>query len=480
MPALIDRTAEVAALRTLAKRRKPALALLYGRRRVGKTFLLDHAWPKSQRVFYFLAADTTPDQNRVELLQELARWAARPLDSNDYRSWRNVFRLFVDLAEHDSLVVILDEFQYLMGTGDDVVSHLVAVWDRELKNRPLTLVLSGSQVATMERLEHGDGPLYGRPNWVARLQPFDYRDAARMMPRKSLRDAATFFGIFGGTPRYLATIEARDTVAARATSSMLSPNGDVHVQLANLIEQEKGIRDTAEYRAVLTAIAAGRSLTDEIAAGAGLGDRLHVVQRALQILESLCLVDRERNFAASERTPWRSRIADNAVRFWHRFVLPNRSRLERGQADAVWKGSVAPYLDTYMGKVFEGMARQAYTRCHEEWKLPADRAWSRWEGQDRNRRSIELDIVAALEDGRMLLGEVKWSSRPVGPEIHSQLQRNLEDLANSGQKWAHEASRPEGSHLIYYSAAGFTPAFEALARQDPRIRLITLNEMYGR
>lgn len=100
---------------------------------------------------------------------------------------------------------------------------------------------------------------------------------------------------------------------------------------------------------MLTAIAAGRSLTDETAAGAGLGDRLHVVQRALQILESLCLVDRERNFAASERTSWRSRIADNAARFWHRFVLPNRSRLERPGA---WSGgrciggSVAPYLDT--------------------------------------------------------------------------------------------------------------------------------------
>jgi AAA+ ATPase superfamily predicted ATPase len=141
MTKLTDRAIEVAALRALAKRRKPALALLYGRRRVGKTFLLDHAWPKSQRVFYFLAADTTSDQNRIELLEELARWAARPLDPNNYRSWRNVFRLFVDLAEPEPLVVILDEFQYLMGTDDDIVSHLVAVWDRELKNKPLTLVL---------------------------------------------------------------------------------------------------------------------------------------------------------------------------------------------------------------------------------------------------------------------------------------------------------------------------------------------------
>jgi hypothetical protein len=54
-------------------------------------------------------------------------------------------------------VVVLDEFQYLMGTGDDVISHLVAVWDRELKNKPLTLVLSGSQVATMERSSAATG-----------------------------------------------------------------------------------------------------------------------------------------------------------------------------------------------------------------------------------------------------------------------------------------------------------------------------------
>jgi hypothetical protein len=299
-----------------------------------------------------------------------------------------------------------------------------------------------------------------------------------MMPRRPPRDAATFYGIFGGTPRYLAAIEARDTISSRTMSSMLSTTGDVHVQLANLIEQEKGIRETAEYRAVLTAVAAGWTLTDEIANAAGLGGRLHVAQRALQILEDLGLVERERNFAASERTPWRTRICDNAVRFWHRFVLPNRSRLERGKVTDVWKTSVAPTLDTHMGKVFETMARQAYTRYHEEWDLPADSAWARWEGQDRNRRSIELDIVASLDDGRSLLGEIKWSSRTSGPELHSQLLRNVEDLAKSGQKWAHDALQPDRARYIYYSAAGFTDTFVALAHEDSRIRLVDLRDMY--
>src|SRR5205823_2310527 len=115
---------------------------------------------------------------------------------------------------------------------------------------------------------------------------------------------------------------------------------------------------------------------------------------------------------------------------------------------------------------------------HEEWKLPGDSTWSRWEGQDRNRRSIELDIVASLDDGRTLLGEVKWSSRPVGPELHAQLLRNVEDLANSGLKWAHDASRPDSARFIYYSAAGFSEAFEALARKDSRVQLVELGDMY--
>jgi len=182
--------------------------------------------------------------------------------------------------------------------------------------------------------------------------------------------------------------------------------------------------------------------------------------------------------ASVRRTPWRTRICDNAVRFWHRFVLPNRSRLERGKVTDVWKSSVAPTLDTYMGKTFESMARQAYTRYHEDWRLPGDSAWSRWEGQDRNRRSIELDIVASLDDGCTLLGEIKWSSRPVGPELHAQLLRNVEDLANSGHKWAHDASQPDAARYIYYSAAGFSEAFEGLARQDSRVRLVDLPDMF--
>lgn len=480
-PELVDRQTELAELRRLANERRPVLALLYGRRRVGKTYLLDHAW-RGQRHFYFLAADTTAELNRQELLRELRTLVGDGVDTDpaNYPSWRTIFRLLADLATDEPLVVVLDEFQYLMAREDDVVSHLVAVWDRELKGRPLMLVLCGSEVATMEKLEAGNGPLYGRWTWAARLRPFDYFDAAAMLPDRSPREAALAYGIFGGTPRFLATIQPGEPLADRVIDSMLSPRGEVHLQLDRIIEQEKGIREPAEYRAMLAAIAGGKTQLDDIVQAAGLGDRANGVRR-VAVLEGLELIARERNFDAHEKAAWQHRIADPAVRFWYRFVQPNRSRLETGGARQVWETRVEPLLNDYMGKVFEGICREAYVRHHESWGLSGALEWTRWEGRDRNRRPIELDIVTRLDDGRILTGEVKWSSKPIDAAVHTELMRNLEDLAASGQGWAKDAlSNKKSAGHIVFSASGFSEDFRERASADERLRLISLDDLYAR
>jgi len=475
LPRLINREAELEELRALAGRNAPSLALLYGRRRVGKTFLLSHTW-HDQRHFYFLAADSPAQANRAELVRELSRWTEDELQVEDFPSWRAIFRFFVALAD-TPLVVVLDEVQYMLDGEDDLASNLVAIWDRELRDRPLTVVLCGSQVGVMEALRAGGSPLYGRFDWAARLGPFDYYRAREMAPALDLREAAVAYGIFGGTPSFLSVIGEARRLREPVIRNVLSPRGEVHLQLESLIEQEKGIRAPAEYRAVMGAVASGRTLHNEIAAAAGMQDRPQVVRRALGVLEDLGLVVRERNYGASERTPWRNRPSDNAVRFWYRFVHPHRSRLEVGGAELVWATSVAPQLDTYMGAVFEGICREAFRRHHDRWELAAPTLWSRWEGQDRNRRSIEIDVVAELDDGSLLTGEFKWSSKPVGYDLHHLLERNLDDLGHSGQGWARRALSGEGIHL-YVSAAGFSDHFRRRAEEHGRIRLVALEDLY--
>jgi AAA+ ATPase superfamily predicted ATPase len=475
----IDRDREIEDLRRLTQRAGPVLAILYGRRRVGKTFLLQHAWP-GQRQFYFLAADLPAAVNRLELVRDLAAWSGLPIDLRDYPTWRSVFRLLVDLAADEPLVAVLDEFQYMLQESeDDAASQLAAVWDREAQGRPLTLVLCGSEVATMQGLQGGGQPLYGRANWSARIRPFDYRDAARMAPHLNPREAALLYGIFGGTPRYLSVVGERDTVAEAAIREFLSPRGEVFLQLETLVEQEKGIRDPAPYRAALVAVAAGKTTLNEIAQAMGPAYELLAARKILSVLEALELIERERNFDARRTAPYRYRISDNAVRFWHRFVHPNRGRLETGDAREVWGGLVAPFLNEYMGKVFEHICREAFVRYHAQWGLMGAWEWSRWEGRDRNGRSIELDIVARLDDGRLLTGEIKWSSHPVGVDVHYDLTRSLEDLARSGYGWAHEALDPNRSAgHIYFSAAGFADELRERAARAGAMRLVSLEEMY--
>ena len=344
---------------------------------------------------------------------------------------------------------------------------------------PLSIVLSGSEVTTMERLQEGGQPLYGRPDWSARIRPFDYWNTALMAPERDPREAAVVYGIFGGTPRFLASSNADEPLADFVVHSFLSPQGDVHLQIQHIIEQEKGIRDPADYRAVLAAIADGKTQVNEITLAAGLGGKPYSVRRALLVLEDLELIWRERNYGAAERAPFRYRIADNAVRFWYRFIHPNRSRLETGDPAAVWTHQVQPFLNDYMGKVFERICREGFRRHHAAWGFVDAEHWARWKGQDRNRRSIETDIVALLDDGRVLTGEIKWTSRPTEYEVHRDLLRNLDDLARSGQGWARDALASDRSAgFLYCSAGGFSAEFQQRAEQAGNIHLVTLADLY--
>lgn len=472
-PLLVDRERELADLRELGSSGQKQLAILYGRRQVGKTHLLSHAWADT-RVFYFLCAALTPALNRQDLVRELAGWTGQEFELADFPTWRTIFRALARLAETGPLVVVLDEFQYLLGDeGEHVTSQLVAVWDRLPRTTPLLLVLSGSEVSVMAHLHAGGEPLYGRVTWAGQLQPFDYFDAARMLPGATPREAAYAYGILGGTPRYLAALRPAEPLADAIARTFLSPRGEIHLQLLSLLEQEKGIRAPGEYRAILTAIATGEHTLPRIAARTALEP--HAVRRALGVLQGLGLVRAERNFGASPKAAYRYQIADNALAFWHHYLVPHRGLLATEDPRHLWDLIVAPSLDTRMGQVFEQIVAQAYARFDGAWGLPAAREWARWEGADRQRESVEIDVVARLGDRRLLAGEIKWSSSPRGPGLHADLLARLSRLAVSGQGWAKDTGN---AVFLYASAAGFTPEMRGLAASDPRIVLRTLEDLY--
>lgn len=478
---IVNRDHEQETLRRLLSEGGSHLVLLTGRRRIGKTYLLAGMWPREQS-FLYTASKTTGALNRHQLVLELARWSGETLYPEDYPTWRALFNQLLTLRAPEPLVIILDEFQYLAeeeGGIGALASELNAVWERRRDNRSLLLILSGSAVSTMEALAAGGAPLYGRFNWQRRLGPFGYHHAAEMAPFENLRDRALAYGIFGGTPRYLAAIHAQsETLAENVARLLLSPTGEVRQLTETALDQEDGLRDVGKYKAIVRAVASGSTARNDIAQRTGLPYDAGLRSK-LDILIELGYLEVRQNFEARANEPLRYSIADPAFRFKGRFTDPLSSMLERYPAMQVWTEMVAPDIDAYMGLEFERIATQAYDRLCLQKGWPMAMGWGRWEGVDRERKPVEIDLLSRLPGGRMLSGSVKWNASPVGENLHYQHLNSLRRLAEAGKSWAHDALRDEAC-MVYVSASGFDPSFmEAVERAPYRIVLLDLQTMYA-
>ena len=468
MTPIINRNREQQELRELLQGTAPQLALLYGRRRVGKTHLLTHVWPAEQ-TFYWTASATTSLQNREQLVRDISLWSKEPFEPKEYPTWRTVFRLLLELRAPDPVAIVLDEFQYL---GDDqrelaaVCSELNAAWEQRRPPRALVLVLAGSAVRLLAALDEGAAPLHGRFAWKAELRPFNYWYSAQMASFRSPRDRIRAYGIFGGTPRYLDSVKPARSLAENAARLMLAPRGEVRGLVETAILQEQGLREVSKYQAIMRAIGGGCTELNDIGQRAGLPTDTSLRDK-VERLVNLGYVWQSRNVGARTTVPFRYRILDPAMAFYYEFVSPNEATLERTDPKYFWEHVVAPRFDTYLGHVFERVAEQAYQWLQPRLRLPVVLEWGRWEGKDREGALLDIDVAAPLADGRVLTGAVKWNVQPLPVHWHLHHLQALDRLAASGVKWAHRAKELD-SPLLYLAAGGFTKEFVTVARASRR------------
>jgi uncharacterized protein len=479
-PGLIDRETELRELRALADMGEPRLALLTGRRRVGKTFLLLSAWD-DERAFFFTAARTSPELNRRQLLLDLARWSGEPIEIDDHPTWRSVFGLLLDLRSPEPLVVVIDEFQYL---ADDerglaaVASELNAAWERRRTPRSFLLVLAGSVVTTMEALAGGGAPLYGRFHWRHRLEPFDYAHAAQLAAFPSARERVEAYATFGGTPRYLAAVDPSASLPDNVARLSLSQRGEVRQLVETSLDQEEGLREVVKYRAIVRAVATGQTRRNEIAQRTGLTNDAGLRDKLARLVDLGYLATRT-NVDARPNEPVTYAVADPAVRFHHRFVEPHLALLDREDPRDVWTTHVAPRFASFAGLAFERVATQAYDRLRRARSYPLVERWGRWEGRDRAGASLEIDVVAPLTDGRVMTGAVKWNTSPTDVALHFSHLAMLERAAAAGRAWAHAALEPDAP-LLYVASGGFEERFaESAGRSGRPVIALGLEDLFA-
>lgn len=467
---LCDRDLELQKLRELATGKGLRMALLTGRRRVGKTYLLQHAWD-DRPVFHFTASNISPAQNRRRLVEEADEWTSIKIRPEDHPTWRSVFRELLQLRPETPIVVVLDEFQYLSsdpGDLSEVTSELNAAWESPVRREAgLLLVLCGSAVSTLEGIDRGGAPLYGRIEWHGELDPFDYLDASKLLSGFSREDHIQAYAAFGGTPFYLDALDTTRALEDQIIALALAPDGFVRHQLETAIEQEIGLRKVSAYRGILASVGQKRRTAGEIAASLGRKKDTGL-RNMLSTLMDLGYLERDRNFGAARRTPHRYRIDDPAFRFHYGLVVPRESAIDTAGAGPVWRKQIAPRTwPTYVGQhVFEDVVKEAFRRKQRRELVPPVEEWGRWEGLDRTREPVEIDVVSRLLDGRMLTGSVKYRSRAASATVWTDHVEALQRLQTSGKGWAREALEPDAPFL-FVSRSGFASSFDAIQGEDP-------------
>lgn len=414
--AFINRKIELEALAT-AFGDLPALFVLYGRRRVGKTALLREVCDDRRHVFMTADLGTTQDHLR-SFAASLARDLGEP-EWEDLRlpGWEEALRLCIRRARDEPLVVVLDEFQHLVEADPALATILQRLWDHEVEGSKLAIVICGSYVSFMEKEVLGaQNPLYGRRTGQLRLRLMEARYASGFFPSWSPEEQMTAVGILGGVPAYLRLFKPDLDLEENVARVVLEPGAPLLEEPRFLMMEE--VREPQSYFSTCRALAHGRHTPNEIANATGLA--VGGMKRLLDVLRGLSLV--ERRVPATIRNPERTRrslyrLQDAFMRFWFRFVWPNRTQLEAGDAALVWKRKIEPRLAQHVSVAFEDACAEYLREANRRGELPAeyDRVGPWW------HRAEEVDAIAVADDGPLLLAECKWSTNSVGKEVLDRL-----------------------------------------------------------
>lgn len=391
----LDRENEKSRLSRVFSADEGTFCCLYGRRRCGKSRLLQETLPKRRSV-YFVADERESSLQRAALASTVTQLVPG-FDQVNYPDWNSLLDQWWRAASPGA-VLALDEFPYLVKSSPELPSVLQRLVDQN-RSKPLHLVVSGSSQRMMSGLVlDASAPLYGRAQEIIPLKPLGAGWIGKALKLKRANDLLDSYSLWGGIPRYweLANDYGGGWEAARQL--VLDPLGVLHHEPRRLLLDD--LRETVQAASILALIGQGCHRMSEIAAR--LRKPATSLTRPLHRLLELGLIRREQPFGSSQKSSKKTlyRLDDPFLAFWFRYIEPNRSRLEAGGVTNVLR-EIRRDFNLYRGEIWEHLVRQAVARLvidGIEW-----RQGSRWWGAGTDKIPLEVDVIAESVDKKSLL-----------------------------------------------------------------------------
>jgi AAA+ ATPase superfamily predicted ATPase len=435
----INRKQELDRLNKLAKRPSGGIAVIWGRRRVGKSRLLLE-WVRKHRGVYYMADESAAPLQRKRLAAVFDQ-ILPGFSEVEYPDWLS---LFLRLSKEATRVkwrgpIVIDELPYLIATSPELPSILQNFVDREAKKGKLILALCGSSQRMMQgAILDASAPLYGRADELIKLKPISVGYVKEALQLRSPRAIVETYAVWGGIPRYWELVEKNSgSFWEQIDQLVLDPMGPLNDEPHRLLLEESP--SAIGLRPILDAIGLGSHRLSEIAAR--IGQPITSLARPIQRLIELDLIQRETPFGTDKHNSKRTLydIQDPFARFWFKVVAPQRSllaQLDKTQRILLIKEKMQPIFS----KIWEEICRLAVPHLPKRRNgIPWNVAGRFWHGQ-----GAEWDLIAeSIDRSSLLVGEAKWTAKD--PTAHW-IRQAANELKKKGIP---PVERKTGSKVVY-------------------------------
>lgn len=413
----VDRIEETTRLEAVLTRDKASLAVLYGRRRLGKSTLVKRVLKNSD--LYFLA-DRSEEQHQRALLAKVVAQKFQDFDKATYGDWESFF-LAVNYRTQIRFSLCLDEFPYLAEQSPELPSVLQKLIDGRLLK--YNLVLCGSSQHMMYGLFlDSTAPLYGRADEIMRLMPIRLPYMQEALHLDAV-EAIEEYSVWGGVPRYWELRENNSSLDEALWHNVFSVNGVLYEEPVKLFQDD--VKDVVKTSTIMSYVGTGANRLSEIAARCN--EPATNLSRPLKKLIDLGFLEKDVPFGIDEKNAKKSlyKIADSFMAFYYQFVVPNRSFIELGRRLPIID-SLEANFSKYVSLRWENICRNAVTGnvIGDVLYGKAKRWWGTVLNENGGHEQMEFDVVAeSIDKKSLLVGECKWTTQENATQLISELRR---------------------------------------------------------
>lgn len=458
------------------------LIVVYGRRRVGKTETLREFCKNKPHIFY--SCREISDKLQLRSFSEKLLREKIPAASyvKEFADWETAFRNVAELPYGDNKkLIIIDEFPYMCKNNESIPSILQNLWDEQLKDENVMIVLCGSAMSFIEKeLLAEKNPLYGRATGIYKMEAMGFYDAVQFFPNYTDKEKIIAYSVLGGIPHYLAQFDPAKSLDDNIKKNILTKGCILYSEVEFILRQE--LRETPLYNTIIESVALGNTKLNDISTKSLIDDTSKTSVYLKNLIE-LQIVERE--FSVDDGTKERAnnnrglyRLTDNFFRFWYAFVFTNISELEGGDVDGVFEYAIKPQIHEFAALGFEDVCREYIREMQKENKLPFRyKRMGRWWGKTTVRRKeitetkeTEIDLLAVSEKSdKYLVGECKFKGKPFS---YSEYLDTIVKLSPQKEK----------AEFYYYlfSESGFDEKIIAEAAKTERIKPITIEDIVAK